>query len=592
MHVRPALALLTLALAAAPLLPAPGSAAEVKVGDKIDNLSFIDARYLPRSLDDFPKAKAFVVVFTNTNCPVVLRYLPVLGQLEKDYRDQGVQFLAVDVEEDDSVLDVAAQAVRHDLDFPFAKDFEGGCARALGVNRTATAVVLDAGRRLRYRGRISDQYRFGGARAGAARQELRDALDAVLSGREVAVKETPVDGCRITFPEPPARDPSVTFAGHVAPILRRHCQECHRPGTAAPFPLVTYQQVAPRAQMVAEVVAQGRMPPWFGTSDHGDIVNRRGMTAEERNAILTWARSGKPEGGVSKLRPPPDEEADGWRIGRPDLVVSLPFAHTLPAEGDIPYKYALFPYVFPEDTWVQDVEIRPDNPRVLHHCNMVFITAGEGYKEQNLITGTVPGAEPLHLAPGIAFRIPGGAVLGAQIHYVSTGKPEKCRISVGFKYAAGRVDRRLRHVLLEDGKFAIPPGAPAHPVRVSRVLDRDVTGVGLFVHMHLRGRDMSFVAHYPDGKSETLLVVPNYSFSWQVPYRWEAGKKHFPKGTRIECLAHYDNSTFNPYNPDPTATVRFGQQTRDEMMNGFFFYTDDRENLNLTIDPKTGQARP
>lgn len=591
MRSRPALALLALAVAVGHPFSAPASAAEVKIGDKLDNLSFIDIHYLPRSLDDFPKAKAFVFVFTNTNCPVVQRYLPVLGQLDRAYRDRGVRFLAVDVEEDDSVLDIGAQAVQHDLEFPFVKDFDGGCARALGVNRTATAVVVDAGRRLRYRGRIDDQYRFGGARAGATHQELRDALDAVLAGREVAVKETPVDGCRITFPEPPARDPSVTFAGRVAPILRRHCQECHRPGTAAPFPLVTYKQVAARAQMVAEVVAQGRMPPWFGTADHGDIVNRRGLTAEERNAIVTWVRSGKPEGDLAKL-PPPADESEPWRIGRPDLVVSLPFAHALPAEGDIPYKYALFPYVFPEDTWVQGVQILPDNPRVLHHCNLVFITAGEGYKEQNLITGTVPGAEPLRLDPGIAFRIPKGAVLGAQIHYVSTGRPEKCRISVGLKYAAGRVDRRLRHVLLDDNKFAIPPGAPAYAVRSGRVLDHDVTGVGLFVHMHLRGRDMSFVAHYPDGKAETLLVVPNYSFSWQVPYRWEAGKKHFPKGTRLECVAHYDNSAFNPYNPDPAATVRFGQQTRDEMMNGFFFYTEDAENLSLIIDPKTGQARP
>jgi hypothetical protein len=216
----------------------------------------------------------------------------------------------------------------------------------------------------------------------------------------------------------------------------------------------------------------------------------------------------------------------------------------------------------------------------------------EGYKEQNLITGTVPGAEPLHLDHGIGARIPKGAVLGMQIHYISTGKPEKCKISVGLKYASGTIERRLRHILLESSKFAIPPGAPAHPVRVNRVLEHDVTGVGMFVHMHLRGQDMTFIAHYPDGKSETLLLVPNYSFSWQVPYRWEAGKKHFSKGTRVECIAHYDNSAFNPYNPDPTVTVRFGQQTRDEMMNGFFFYTDDEEKLNLDIDPKTGRIRP
>jgi thiol-disulfide isomerase/thioredoxin len=588
MHLRPTLA----ALAAGLVLPATLAAADVKVGDPIEKLIFTDIHYLPRGLDDFPDAKAVVLVFTNTSCPVVQRYLPVLRQLEKDYRDKGVQFLAVDADADDSVTAVAAQAVEHDVEFPFVKDFDGACARALGVRRTATAAVLDAGHRLRYRGRIDDQYRFGGTRAAAEHHDLRDALDAVLAGRDVPAAETPVDGCLITFAEPPARDPSVTFAEHVAPILRKHCQACHRPGTAAPFPLLAYKQVASRADMVAEVVTQGRMPPSFGTGDHGDLVNRRGLTADERNTILTWVRSGKPKGDESKLPPPPAEDAGKWQIGTPDLVLAAPLAHSLPAEGDIPYKYAIIPYVFPEDTWVQAVQILPDNPRVLHHCNLVFILAGEGYKEQNLITGTVPGAEPLHLDHDIAFRIPKGAVLGMQIHYVSTGKPEKCRVSVGLKYASGHLERRLRHVLLADSKFAIPPGAPAYPVRVNRVLDQDVTGVGLFVHMHLRGRDMTFVAHYPDGTAETLLVVPNYSFSWQVPYRWEAGKKHFPKGTRLECVAHYDNTAFNPYNPDPKATVRFGQQTHDEMMNGFFFYTDDTEKLNLDVDPKTGHARP
>jgi peroxiredoxin len=590
MPCRRSLALLVVALAAGPVLPA--SAAEVKVGDTVDGLTFTDSHYLPRSLADFPGAKAFVLAFTSTGCPVVQRYLPVLRGLEGEFRDRGVRVLAVDADADDSVTAVAAQAVEYDMAFPIVKDFDGSCARALGVRRTATAAVLDGRRRLRYRGRVDDQYRLAGTRAAAEHHELRDAVEAVLAGRDVPVAETPVDGCPITFPEPPARNPAVTFAGDVAPILRKHCQGCHRPGTAAPFSLVTYRDVAGRAETVAEVVAQQRMPPWFGTGDHGDIVNRRGLTAEERRTVLTWARSGTPPGDEAKLPPPPAEDASRWQLGTPDLVLTAPFPHTLPAEGDIPYKYLILPYVFPEETWVQGVQILPDNPRVLHHCNLVYILPSEGYREQNLITGTVPGAEPLRLDHGVAFRVPKGAVLGMQIHYVSTGKPERCRISVGLKYAGERVERRLRHILLEDSKFVIPPGAPAHPVRVSRVLDRDVTGVGLFVHMHLRGRDMGFVAHYPDGGSETLLVVPNYSFSWQVPYRWETGKKHFPKGTRLECVAHYDNSAFNPFNPDSSATVRFGQQTRDEMMNGFFFFTDDTERLNLDVDPKTGQVRP
>ena len=195
------------------------------------------------------------------------------------------------------------------------------------------------------------------------------------------------------------------------------------------------------------------------------------------------------------------------------------------------------------------------------------------------------------LKDGVGFKIPKGAGLLLQIHYVTTGKEENCQIRVGFRYADGKIQKQLRHKVLVDNKFAIPPGAPAHRVAASKVLEEDVVGVGLFVHMHLRGKDMTFRARYPDGAAETLLLVPNYSFDWQMPYRWATGKKRFPKGMRLEAVAHYDNSKFNPYNPDPSATVHEGQQTRNEMMNGYFFYTEANERLNLQIDPKTGHVR-
>jgi thiol-disulfide isomerase/thioredoxin len=572
---------------------------DVKVGDRIGNLTFKDIHYLPRSLDDFPNKKAFVLAFTTTSCPVVQRYLPLLKQLEKDYRKKGVQFLAVNVGADDTIVNMAAQAVRHEMEFPFVKDFDDACVRALGVQRTPEVVVLDGQRTLRYRGRIDDQYRLGGTREAATRQDLKEALDAVVEGKEVAVKETPVDGCLITLSEPRTPNSQVNFAEHVAPIMQKHCQECHRPNTSAPFSLISYKQVAAKADAIAEVVTEGRMPPWYASDEAGHFINRRSLSAEERDTLLDWLRLGKPMGDEAKLpKEVVDTKADGkWLIGTPDLVLAAP-KHDLPVSGDIPYKYVPIslppqkgPYQFQEDTWMQGIQILPDNPRVVHHCNMLYFIPGDGYKKSNFITGTVPGGSPMVLNNDLAFLIPKKAQLLLQIHYVSTGKPEQCQIKVGFRHARGTVQKKLRHFLLEDNHFAIPPGAPAHPVGAAQVLDRDAVGIGLFVHMHVRGRDMAFKAQYPDGKSETLLVVPNYSFDWQIPYVWEPGKKVFPKGTRLECLAHYDNSTFNPYNPDPKATVKDGLQTRDEMLNGFVFYADANEQLNLQIDPKTGGAR-
>jgi thiol-disulfide isomerase/thioredoxin len=568
--------------------PEPDKAA--RIGERVGNLTFKDIRYLPRSLADFPRARAFVLVFTNTTCPLVQRYLPMLRAMEKDYRGKGVQFLAINEGADDTITAVATQAVVHEMEFPFVKDVEGACAEALGVRRTPEVAVLDAGRRLRYRGRIDDQYRLGGTRPEPTRRDLVEAINAVLEGKEVAVPETPVDGCAITRSEPPAPR-TVTFADDVSPILRKHCAECHRPGTTAPFSLLTYRDARAQAEAVAEAAGDGRMPPWYASDAFGRFTNRRGLTADEKQTLALWARSGRKRGDDSRLPPPAAARGeDGWLIGKPDLVLEAP-GHDVPASGLVPYKYVVLPHLFLTETWVQGIQILPDNPRVVHHCNMAYVAPGDKTGKVHFLTGTVPGGEPMTLDRGVAVRIPAGSALALQIHYVTTGKEEKCRISVGFKYAGGMVHKQLRHELLVDRAFAIPPGVPAHPVRASRVLDRDAVGVGLFVHMHLRGRDMTFRAIHPDGKSETLLMVPNYSFDWQMPYRWEPGKVRLPKGTRLECLAHYDNSAFNPYNPDPKATVKEGEQTHDEMLNGFVFYTDADEQLHLDVDPRTGHVR-
>jgi hypothetical protein len=398
-----------------------------------------------------------------------------------------------------------------------------------------------------------------------------------------------VDGCPITFAkERKPRD--VNFAEHVAPVLQKHCWSCHQSGGSGPFALTSYKQASARAETIAEVVAQQRMPPWFASHEFGPFVNRRGLSDEEREIIADWVRIGTPQGDANKTPAAPKAPESKWIIGEPDLVL-----HTgefeLPAKGDIPYKYAILPHVFTEDTWVQYVQILSDNPRALHHGNMVFVNLTDGFNEKNFITGQVPGGEPMALDEGTGFLIPKGSGLGLELHFVATGKVEKCKISIGLRHPRGVVEKRLKMFRLYDRRFAIPPGAPAHKVAASRVLDRDVVGVGLFAHMHVRGKDMTFKATYPDGKAETLLVIPNYSFSWQLPYRWEPGKMRFAKGTRLDCIAHFDNSPFNPYNPDPLATVRFGLQTQQEMMYGFFFYTDAAEQLGLSVDPKTGVER-
>ena len=591
-----------LLLMAAAALAACGdvrAAGGLSVGEQAPAFTFTDIRYLQRSLADFGEVKAYVIIFGKTDCPLVQRYAPKLKSLDETYRGRGVQFLALNVGAGDSVTDAAWQAIENDWSFPVGKDFDGAAARLLGATRTPQAIVLDAQQRLVYRGRIDDQLRLGGARPAATREDLKEAIEDVLAGREVRVKETPVDGCPIEFDAltalPAAVPKQVTFSEHVAPILARHCQECHRPETSAPFSLLSYRDAHDHAESIAEVVRQERMPPAFAGRQSREIVNVRRLSDEEQALVLAWAKGGKLEGDASK-RPPSREFAGGrWRIGEPDLELKMLAASEIPAEGYIPYRYVLLPHIFMHDTWVQRVEIRPGNKAAVHHANLAYVKVGSLPSNENFITGYVPGGDAMVLEGGIGFKIPAGSVLALQIHYVTTGQKATDRTSVGLGFAKEPIQKELRHFQGVNRRFEIPPLAGHHPVKATRTFAADATGIGMFAHMHLRGKDMTFRAIYPPGasdeaRSEVLLAVPNYNFDWQLSYRWAAGQKKFPKGTKYEVTAHFDNSPFNPYNPDPKAAVREGEQTFQEMMYGFLFYTHDDERLDLTIDPKTGRA--
>ena len=572
---------------------APAFAATPAIGDTVPDLSFKDIRALPRSLADLGARRAYVFVFATTSCPLVRRSIPKLIELHRQFGPQDVQIVAVNVGADDTIRDMAAQAIELNAAFPFVKDSGLSCAKALGVTRTPGVAVLNADKKLVYRGRIDDQLRLGGTRPEPTRKDLAEALQEILAGREVSVTETPVDGCAIEAPLPAAVNlPAPTYHQDVAPILRRRCATCHTAGTAAPFTLESYRDAASHAETLVEAVVDQRMPPWFANPRYGKFQNDPSLTVAERETLERWVQTGRAEGTATETTAPAASPPK-WKIGNPDVVTTMFEQHQVQATGFVPYRHVVLPYIFLSDTWVEAVEIRPDNPAVVHHCNMAYANR-EGVGEETFITGYVPGGQPMDLGRfdnGTAFFIPRYSVLGLQIHYTTTGKEEKCRISVGLRFPRRTVQKQLRHVLLDPHRIAIKPGDGAFPIQSQATLDRDVNLLGMFSHMHVRGKDMTFFATRPDQPRETLLQISNYNFEWQLAYELEPGKIDLPKGTTLEAIAHYDNSEFNPYNPDPRRTVPWGQQTYDEMFNGFLFFVDANEQLDLTINPKTGVAK-
>ncbi|MBL7648078.1 MAG: alkyl hydroperoxide reductase [Candidatus Hydrogenedentes bacterium] len=554
------------------------SAGALAPGDAVGGMTFKDIRFLPRTLDDFGERAAFVFAFTATADPGRAALDTHLKSLHESWSDKGVEIAAVHPSPADTIPTIALHGIERELPFTLLGDPDGSAARALGVEKLGSFVILDGrDKRLRYRG--------DGAGVAAA-------LDAVLAGERVPETERPVDGGAIPARAVPDPDAPVTYSEHIAPILNEHCVACHRPGQTAPFALQDYRHASARADMILEVVLEERMPPWYGARKHGPFVNERTVTEAEKTLLAQWIRGDKPEGDPA-LAPAPSVFPDSeWAIGEPDLVLTAKDVEQIPAEGFIPYRYVTLPYQFAADIWVQGLEILPGNSEVVHHANLIYTLPGQPYDEQNgFLTGKVPGGNPVDLAPGVGMMIPKGAVLTIQIHYVTTGKPETDQMRVGIRYADGIVAKRTFHQRIRPETIAIPPGEPFYRMSAEETIPHNATVIALFTHMHTRGRDMTFFADYPDGHSETLLTIPNYSFDWQLAYQYAPGTKRFPKGTKIRTVSHYDNSAFNPYNPDPTIEVPYGDQTIHEMNDGYVFYLDEEENLNLNIDGATGQVR-
>ena len=380
---------------------------------------------------------------------------------------------------------------------------------------------------------------------------------------------------------------SLTFNKDIAPILYKNCIGCHRPGEIAPMSLITYKEVRPWAKAIREKVATREMPPWHLDSKYGKWENDRRLPQKEVDAVVAWIDGGAIEGNAKDL-PGPPKFASGWQIGEPDMVFQMPVEFTVPAEGAVPYQYFAVPTNFKEDRYIQALEARAGNLSVVHHIVMMVRNPGEPTRQRgqtrnfNIADGILgalsPGQTPFLAKPGQAKLIKAGSQLVFQMHYTPNGTETKDRSIVGLIFAKGPVDKIVNSKAAFDVRFAIPPGAENYEVKAVYEFEDDSHIISLMPHMHLRGKDITYRAIYPDGRSEILLSVPRYNFNWQV-YYYPVTPLAAPKGTRIEAVAHYDNSTKNLRNPDPAREVRFGEQTWDEMMNAFFDFTVDHQKV-------------
>jgi hypothetical protein len=384
-----------------------------------------------------------------------------------------------------------------------------------------------------------------------------------------------------------------TFYRDVLPILQNHCQACHREGEIGSMPLVTYEQTRPFAKAIGNATSQKQMPPWFADPAIGHFSNDPSLSSQEIATLASWADSNAPAGDPHDA-PAPREWAHGWMIPQPDDVIQMPKPVEIPAHGDVQYTYEIVHTGFTEGKWVQFSEVRPSSRENVHHA-VVYVRPPESHWLQHAPAGEpftgadmndeqdrndthfttadillvyAPGSSPDNWTSGMAKFIPAGSDLVFQMHYMAHGHPMSDQTSVGLVFAKEPPKQRVLTLQLTNDKFVIPPGVPDFRVEVHGSIPNDALLLSFFPHMHLRGKRFEYNILQPGGGIETLLRV-NYDFYWQLSYRL-AEPRLLKAGTVLQAVAWYDNSKNNPHNPDPDASVRWGDQTYDEMMVGFF----------------------
>lgn len=579
-------------------------------------LSLLDVQGNRHDLSPTVERGAQVFIFTSTECPIANGYVPELNRLSRAFRDGTPRVDFYSVISDRSVTREAAEKYAREfkIEYPVLFDASGDLAAHLKPTHTPEAFVLDHRGMMVYRGRINDVWAdLGKRRVQPTRHDLHDAIAAAISGKAIATSRTEPVGCLFEEAKPAGDKSSITYNRDIAPIIHAQCMNCHRSGEVAPFPLTNHAEVAKRAAQIVRVTQSRFMPPWRAAPEFGHFLGERRLTDKQLAAIKQWAESGTPVGDPADL-PPAPKFAEGWLLGEPDLVVKMPEAYELRADGRDEFRNFVIPLNNAEDRLVAATEFRPGNRRIVHHAIFYLDSngaarrrdesdpgpgygsfGGPGITPTGAIGGWAPGGTPRFLPDNMGRYMRKGSDLVLQIHYHPSGRQESDLSTVGIHFVKTASRKAVAGIMVADRSLDIPADNAAHQMAGVYTLPNDVTMVGIVPHMHLLGREMKATAQLPDGKTIPLIWIKDWNFNWQDQYLF-AEPIRLPKGTKLQVQAVYDNSTGNELNPNsPPKRVRWGEQTTDEMFICFFLVNTDNplDLIPLIVNNliATGQAR-
>ncbi len=555
---------------------------DVGVGRQVRDFAFKTLDGKSHRLSEWSGKRGMVFAFTSTTCPVSKRYAPSLARIERELASRDIALVLVNPFASEKQDDIAAQVKELGLTAPCVRDAAKTITTALGARTTTEVFLVDAKRTLIYRGALDDQYGVSHSLEAPREHYLLDAVTAMLAGARPKIAATEAPGCELDLPAPGAIASSapaqVTFHGDVARILQQNCAQCHHEKGIAPFALDDLAEVTDRAKTIRRVIESRTMPPWSAApipeGKPNPWANDHSLSARDKADLFTWLNSKDRPLGNPADAPAPLQFTSEWSIGTPDLVVQLAQPFAIKAEGVMPYQTALVETTLAEDKWVQAYEIMPTAREVVHHVIVNVHEKGAPIRkagEDGYWAAYVPG-NPARIYPdGFARKLPAGATISFQIHYTPKGKATEDQLRMALVFAKEPPRFAMHTAAVINHKLNIPPGEANHVEVGERPVPMDMNVTAFVAHMHVRGKAFRYDLISADGKSETLLDIPHYDFNWQLRYELKEPRV-IPRGSTVKITAVYDNSPANKANPDPTKTVKWGQQTYDEMMIGYIEY--------------------
>ncbi len=521
-------------------------------------------------------ARGVVLVFTTAaTLPSVWNQLrPVI----ETNSDSGLLFWIVDPVDDRETLADAAKAAG--ISQPILHDPAHLVSRSYGAGRAGESILIDgATAAIFYRGPIEDHLPFTtGTGAGVRQTYLSDAIKQFLTDQPALLAFAPNSGPLLPLPQASVAD----YATVIAPLLQTKCVTCHKPGDIGTFAMVDHASVATRSSLIRANVLEGLMPPWHADPAHQRFSNDFSLTTKEQETLVAWIDAGAPKGlsadPLAAVPPAPNE----WPLGKPDLILKIS-KQTIQADGEMPYTYLFITNTLKTNAWIRAAAVKPGNRAVVHHALIFQVNPGSLASMFSQIAaiqgglagyfaGFVPGMKQVFYPERTGKKLVARSILVFQMHYTPNGSETTDTTELGLYLTSTPPDTELTTGAIYSTAISIAPGEKRNRIAAEKTFPTAIDVHELSPHMHYRGYAMRFEAVLPDGSSQVLLNVPKYDFAWQTLYRLEQPIR-LPAGSKIKLTGAFDNSRFNPFNPNPAVQVKFGEQTGDEMFVGYLNYS-------------------